>query len=306
MSGRPQHGELAEAVAAAAREPSGFVRVPRAFLQRVAPLLTGAELRCALALYAEIVGWDRESDKVSLKRIAAVTGLARCTVMRALRSLQAIGAATCRPTRDAAGDRGPSCRALAILPPRVGAATPLPRSATVPTVGAPTPLQVGAPARPSTEADRSSYTEGTPPTPPGGDSAKDAEVGFALAPPGERGNSRKVTDHEISGWFVEEFWPAYPRKVAKAAGMRAALKLRTPELRAAALVGLKRQLPRLQSRMAEDPSKVPHAATWLHGRRWEDEPETGPVRAAMMAGPNREQDIDRKFRERMERHAVQW
>jgi hypothetical protein len=70
-------------------------------------------------------------------------------------------------------------------------------------------------------------------------------------------------------WFTAEFWPVYPRHVAKAAALKAARAvLRTPELRASAMRGLFLQLPDLSSR---PPDKRPHAATWINGRRWEDE-----------------------------------
>ncbi len=67
-----------------------------------------------------------------------------------------------------------------------------------------------------------------------------------------------------------QFWAAYPRKVSKAAAERAFLKLK-PD---AAL------LEKLLSALAwqrtqpqwQDVQYVPHASTWLNGRRFEDEP----------------------------------
>ena len=73
----------------------------------------------------------------------------------------------------------------------------------------------------------------------------------------------------VEGWFSQEFWPAYPRREAKVAALKAARAvLKTPELRAAALRALTLQLPDLTSR---PPDKRPHPATWINGRRWEDE-----------------------------------
>lgn len=144
----------------------------------------------------------------------------------------------------------------------------------------------------------------TPPFPPRGNSAKNAEVGFVLTPPTPTTTDRKATDREIDQWFTSEFWSLYPRRVAKAAAKKATLRLRSAEVRAAALAGLRAQLPRLQQQMAEDPSKVPHAASWLNGCRWQDELEplaiSRPIRSAWA---ERQAETDRIFRERMERHA---
>lgn len=76
-------------------------------------------------------------------------------------------------------------------------------------------------------------------------------------------------DDDLTRWFTQEFWPVYPRKEAKVAALKAArAHLKTAELRAAALRGLTLQLPELTSR---PPDKRPHPATWINGRRWEDE-----------------------------------
>lgn len=68
--------------------------------------------------------------------------------------------------------------------------------------------------------------------------------------------------------LFEDFWKVYPRKAGKQSAAKAyekALKLATPE---AILEGARRY--------AEDPNRseayTAHAATWLNGGRWEDEP----------------------------------
>lgn len=88
-------------------------------------------------------------------------------------------------------------------------------------------------------------------------------------PPAAKTAAVSVID-PVEGWFSQEFWPAYPRREAKVAALKAARAvLKTPELRAAALRALTLQLPDLTSR---PPDKRPHPATWISGRRWEDEP----------------------------------
>jgi hypothetical protein len=69
--------------------------------------------------------------------------------------------------------------------------------------------------------------------------------------------------------FFDRFWGAYPRKIAKERARRAWKSLRVDEpLLAVILAAIERQ-----KRFWTDPKYIPHAATWLVGRRWEDEPE---------------------------------
>ena len=84
-----------------------------------------------------------------------------------------------------------------------------------------------------------------------------------------------------------EFWSAYPRKVSKAAAQKAWAKLNPGALLPELLAALERQ------KAGDDWSKdggrfIPHPATWINGRRWEDEPAgsaTGTEeRASIFAG----------------------
>jgi hypothetical protein len=87
-------------------------------------------------------------------------------------------------------------------------------------------------------------------------------------------------------WFEQKFWPFYPRKIARAAALKAARAAgKSPKLRDEILTGLYRQLPNLESR---EPEFIPHAATWLNQKRWQDEPE--PARRPP------ESERDRNFR----------
>jgi uncharacterized protein YdaU (DUF1376 family) len=63
-----------------------------------------------------------------------------------------------------------------------------------------------------------------------------------------------------------DFWSAYPRKTGKGAAEKswaAALRKAPP---AEILAGLKRHV------FSTEPQYIPHPATWLNQRRWEDEP----------------------------------
>ena len=68
----------------------------------------------------------------------------------------------------------------------------------------------------------------------------------------------------------EAFWAAYPRKVAKEAAAKAFARLRPDErLLGLMLAELRRQAA--SAAWQKDRGEfVPHAATWLNGKRWED------------------------------------
>jgi hypothetical protein len=68
-----------------------------------------------------------------------------------------------------------------------------------------------------------------------------------------------------------EFWAAYPKKVAKLDAQKAWNKL-TPEDRFAAVQALSIHV-RYWQIAGTAKEFMPHGATWLHGRRWEDELE---------------------------------
>ncbi len=70
------------------------------------------------------------------------------------------------------------------------------------------------------------------------------------------------------------FWTAYPRKVAKTTAQKAFNKLKVDDgLLTSILIALEKQK---QSKQWQDKQFIPHPATWLNQRRWEDETdETG-------------------------------
>lgn len=78
--------------------------------------------------------------------------------------------------------------------------------------------------------------------------------------------SRKRSDTEPDGFTA--FWLAYPRKTARPNAVKAyrkALKDTAPAVLLAAATAYARE------RQHQDPSFTAHPATWLNGRRWEDE-----------------------------------
>lgn len=67
------------------------------------------------------------------------------------------------------------------------------------------------------------------------------------------------------------FWSRWPRKVAKLEAEKAWKHVVTPEDEEPIQNALDWQVPMFKQRQAEH---IPHAATWIRGRRWEDEPPT--------------------------------
>jgi hypothetical protein len=68
----------------------------------------------------------------------------------------------------------------------------------------------------------------------------------------------------------EAFWKLYPRKVGKGAAERAWAKIRPDEpLRAAIMAAIERAM-RSQQWTKDGGQFIPHPATWLNEKRWED------------------------------------
>ena len=109
----------------------------------------------------------------------------------------------------------------------------------------------------------------------------DARCVTSASPREEKKREEKKKDQKILGhrhddrdWFESKFWPTYPRKVAKASAAKAFAKINPDD----AL--LERMLAALAVHVAseqwrrDDGRFIPHPATWLNQRRWEDEAES--------------------------------
>ena len=76
----------------------------------------------------------------------------------------------------------------------------------------------------------------------------------------------------------DKFWAVYPRHTAKQDAKKAFVKVSPDDsLLNTMLTAIQRQK---QTDQWSDPRYIPHPATWLNGRRWEDEPQ----RATMKPG----------------------
>ena len=109
------------------------------------------------------------------------------------------------------------------------------------------------------------------------DGDKDVDVDIYSNPPTSprRGSGRKKSA-DMDGFDL--FWQEYPRKAAKAAALKAWQKLNpSPDLVERILAHV-REHKRSQDWIKDGGQFVPHPATFLNGRRWEDDipPDTGP------------------------------
>jgi uncharacterized protein YdaU (DUF1376 family) len=68
-----------------------------------------------------------------------------------------------------------------------------------------------------------------------------------------------------------EFWDAYPRKVSKKAAEKAWTKLAPDETLRWVIMGALVAAKKCDTWRNSNVEYIPHAATWLNGRRWEDE-----------------------------------
>lgn len=82
---------------------------------------------------------------------------------------------------------------------------------------------------------------------------------------------KDATKREWDEAFARDFWPRYPRKVAKVAALRAWRKIDPKDEATRDRVVLGLIAHRDSEWRGRDGDKIPHAATWLNQRRWEDQ-----------------------------------
>lgn len=94
-------------------------------------------------------------------------------------------------------------------------------------------------------------------------------------PKGERAATHrraKVTDYDADGFAA--FWEAYPKKAGKAAALKAWNKL-APDVVLQEQMGKALEVQKQSQQWRKDGGQfIPMPATWLNGRRWEDEVQT--------------------------------
>jgi hypothetical protein len=101
------------------------------------------------------------------------------------------------------------------------------------------------------------------------------EPGYPLAIDGKEDD---MSPEQVAGW--DRFWAAYPRHVAKAAALKAWTRLSPcASLIETILTALSAQgdSRRMQQARGEWVPEWPYPATWVNGRRWEDETDRRAV-----------------------------
>jgi hypothetical protein len=81
--------------------------------------------------------------------------------------------------------------------------------------------------------------------------------------------SARAVASEAGGF--DRFWATYPRKVAKAAAVKAWAKISPDHELTNIIVGAIQRQAQSDQWVRDDGKFVPYPATWLNGRRWEDE-----------------------------------
>jgi len=69
----------------------------------------------------------------------------------------------------------------------------------------------------------------------------------------------------------DRFWAAYPRKVAKAQAAKAWAKLKPDDELVVTIIGAVERQAQSDQWQRDGGKFIPYPATWLNGRRWEDE-----------------------------------
>lgn len=88
-------------------------------------------------------------------------------------------------------------------------------------------------------------------------------------PPADQKTSSQTSSETSNITSFLSFWDAYPRKVSRAAAVKVWRRLAPDaELQATMLAALDAQK---RAPQWSDKQFIPHASTWLNGRRWEDE-----------------------------------
>ena len=69
----------------------------------------------------------------------------------------------------------------------------------------------------------------------------------------------------------EEFWSAYPKKKAKEAAKKAWIKLKPDESLGKEIIQAVTESAKTKDWLKENGKYIPYPATYLNGKRWEDE-----------------------------------
>jgi hypothetical protein len=132
-----------------------------------------------------------------------------------------------------------------------------------------------------------------PPTPQGG------AVAEASPPEVKPRKSRDAAVEAVaSDPAFGRFWAAYPRKVGKLDAQKAWLKIAPDAALVEALLSAVAAQARAEQWRRDGGRFVPHPATWLNGRHWEDEVAPPGAAAKTTTGETLKEQVDRLMKER--------
>lgn len=98
-----------------------------------------------------------------------------------------------------------------------------------------------------------------------------------------KGDVSKSSGQGVDWDLFERFWTAYPRKQNKERARRAWKKLH-PDLELCRIMSAALERDKRSEQWRRDNGDfIPHPASWLNGRRWEDEPAEAAPEAAFRA-----------------------
>lgn len=84
-------------------------------------------------------------------------------------------------------------------------------------------------------------------------------------------NTNQSNTKELNTYPFEEFWSAYPKKVAKEAARKAWVKLKPDETLGKEIIQAVMENSKTKDWLKENGKYIPYPATYLNGKRWEDE-----------------------------------
>ena len=96
-------------------------------------------------------------------------------------------------------------------------------------------------------------------------------------------HGKRGTVHGFPPGF-EAFWSAYPRKTAKTKAAQAFARVKPDEALLGAMLAAIAAQATWEQWEKDGGQFIPHPATWLTGRRWEDQPPMGAARSDPFAG----------------------
>ena len=83
-------------------------------------------------------------------------------------------------------------------------------------------------------------------------------------------NHKPITNNQVNKEYIDrfdEFWKHYPRKVSKPNALKAWIKIKPDDDLTKTIISAISK----QNLSAKEEQFIPHPASWLNGKRWEDE-----------------------------------